>query len=265
MIKSISFENYKSFKDATTLDIKPITILVGPNSSGKSSIIKLFGLISQSYNEGNPNSQLLYKGKDCDLGDFKTMSHNNLKEPIHIGFKMDAYSQDDNLKSYMKEAGEYELSIDIENNSEITKHSYKEENDDNSQISELFSIYKDDRGNHLLKTKEPLGDIISHFDKELKVLKKILKIGFGKSYTNNDIRGIGEQIYDRVNRANVKIRGLKVLEIDPFELPDAQPREFVWKVLNQPDPTVGMPRGVLYFLQQFKNHDSCFITTALGF
>lgn len=48
MIKSVSFKNYKSFKDLQDLEIKPVTILIGKNSSGKSSIAKLLLLIEDS-------------------------------------------------------------------------------------------------------------------------------------------------------------------------------------------------------------------------
>ena len=37
MITSITLEKYKSFRESTTIDLKPLTILCGVNSSGKSS------------------------------------------------------------------------------------------------------------------------------------------------------------------------------------------------------------------------------------
>ncbi len=48
MLEKISFTNYKLFKRIQTLEIKPITILIGKNSSGKSAIAKLLTLISAS-------------------------------------------------------------------------------------------------------------------------------------------------------------------------------------------------------------------------
>lgn len=47
MIESIKFENYKAFQTGT-LELTPITILLGSNSSGKSSILQLFLLFAQS-------------------------------------------------------------------------------------------------------------------------------------------------------------------------------------------------------------------------
>lgn len=41
MIKRLSFENYRIFRNRQVLDIKPIVIIFGKNNSGKSAVIKL--------------------------------------------------------------------------------------------------------------------------------------------------------------------------------------------------------------------------------
>lgn len=48
MVNRISFKNYKLFREKQTLDIVPITILIGKNNSGKSAIAKLPSMISSS-------------------------------------------------------------------------------------------------------------------------------------------------------------------------------------------------------------------------
>ena len=48
MINKISFKNYKLFKEKQTLELKPITILIGKNNSGKSAVLKLPTLIAGS-------------------------------------------------------------------------------------------------------------------------------------------------------------------------------------------------------------------------
>lgn len=48
MIKRISFKNYKIFKEKQTLELRPITILIGKNNSGKSAVAKLPTLIAGS-------------------------------------------------------------------------------------------------------------------------------------------------------------------------------------------------------------------------
>ncbi len=48
MLDKITFERYKAFNDKQELELKPITILIGKNSSGKSAIAKLPTLIEHS-------------------------------------------------------------------------------------------------------------------------------------------------------------------------------------------------------------------------
>ncbi|WP_281635880.1 AAA family ATPase [Flavobacterium marginilacus] len=48
MINKISFKNYKLFKEKQTLELRPITILIGKNNSGKSAVAKLPTLIAGS-------------------------------------------------------------------------------------------------------------------------------------------------------------------------------------------------------------------------
>lgn len=45
MINTIKFKNYKLFKQEQALEIKPLTLLIGKNSSGKSAVLKLLTLI----------------------------------------------------------------------------------------------------------------------------------------------------------------------------------------------------------------------------
>ena len=49
MIQKISFQNYKAFERGE-IKIKPITILLGANSVGKSSIINLLLMLQQTAN-----------------------------------------------------------------------------------------------------------------------------------------------------------------------------------------------------------------------
>ena len=66
-IKSISFENYKAFFKKQKMELRPITILIGKNSSGKSSIAKLFTLLENSLS-GLIDEPLLLKNNNVELG-----------------------------------------------------------------------------------------------------------------------------------------------------------------------------------------------------
>lgn len=46
MLQSISFKGYKAFRDLNSIEIRPITLIIGKNSSGKSSLLKLFPMFA---------------------------------------------------------------------------------------------------------------------------------------------------------------------------------------------------------------------------
>ena len=47
-MRSIRLKNFRSFEDTGRIELKPITILVGANSSGKSSFLRFFPLLRQT-------------------------------------------------------------------------------------------------------------------------------------------------------------------------------------------------------------------------
>lgn len=69
MINKISFKNYKAFTEGQ-IKIKPITILLGANSVGKSSIMQLFLLLQQTaQSEKNYKSAIKLHGGFVSLGE----------------------------------------------------------------------------------------------------------------------------------------------------------------------------------------------------
>ena len=77
MLKTITLRNYKSFKYETTIDVKPLTLLCGVNSSGKSSIMKSLLMIKQSFQNRNPRGEVTYNEKYVNNGDFKSIAFSN--------------------------------------------------------------------------------------------------------------------------------------------------------------------------------------------
>ncbi len=67
MINKISFKNYKLFKEKQTLELKPLTILIGKNNSGKSAVLKLPTMISASL-RGDFSAPLELKNDDVVIG-----------------------------------------------------------------------------------------------------------------------------------------------------------------------------------------------------
>jgi predicted ATPase len=73
MIKKIEFSNYKLFKRQQTLELKPMTVLIGKNSSGKSAVLKLLTLIENSLS-GNFQEPFLLTNNGIEIGgEFKDL------------------------------------------------------------------------------------------------------------------------------------------------------------------------------------------------
>ena len=62
MLRKISFKNYKPFKDWQELELRPITILIGKNSSGKSAM--KWGLIKPRYFNIKNHTPIPYRFKN---------------------------------------------------------------------------------------------------------------------------------------------------------------------------------------------------------
>src|SRR3954447_9374893 len=76
MITSIAIENFKAIRDRVAFDLKPITLLFGPNSSGKSSVIHALHYAREVFERHNLDpDQTVVGGKFIDLGGFRTLVH----------------------------------------------------------------------------------------------------------------------------------------------------------------------------------------------
>ena len=93
-LTSIELENFKSFGKRIIVPIKPITLLYGPNSSGKSSIIQPLLAMKQTLDDRTIKGDILQtvRGTLVDLGEYENFvfSHqrdNNFK--FRLNFQMD--------------------------------------------------------------------------------------------------------------------------------------------------------------------------------
>ena len=89
MIREISLENFKAFGSLQKIPLKPITLIYGANSSGKSSILNALLLLKQTYEQSiDPNTPILYKGQFTDQQNFSRCINGrdtNKKFSIGIG------------------------------------------------------------------------------------------------------------------------------------------------------------------------------------
>lgn len=120
-MNSIRLENFRAFKDTGVIEIKPITILVGNNSSGKSSFLRFLPLLKQSLEESKHGPLLWYKENGVDFDKFSTSVHNGenyIKMSFSITPRYHGYALRD------KSNVEINISISIEKESQNSDYDY---------------------------------------------------------------------------------------------------------------------------------------------
>ena len=98
--ESLSIKNFKGFFEEGTIQIKPITLIYGPNSYGKSSILQSLLLLNQTVNEGKDyrDVSLLPNGPMVNLGQFKDFLNKNTDEKeikIELSLPAEHYFDDE--------------------------------------------------------------------------------------------------------------------------------------------------------------------------
>lgn len=133
-MNTLRLKNYRCFEDTGDINLKPLTLLVGANSSGKSSFLKFFPLLKQSIGI-RKNGVFLWYSDDVDFKDFKNTVRNgegsiviNMKLPIvdHIDANESKIISDFFNKKGIKYEGAFinlELTIsEIDKNTDYLEH-----------------------------------------------------------------------------------------------------------------------------------------------
>ena len=84
MLRGISLEKFKAFDTLEELSIKPLTILCGVNSGGKSSIIKSLLLLKQSYENSSATNEATLNGQYTTNGLMKDVIYNEKGDMFSI-------------------------------------------------------------------------------------------------------------------------------------------------------------------------------------
>jgi len=158
-MKAIRLQRFKGFRDTGWIEIKPITLLFGHNSSGKSTILNALLMLKQSLE--NPAREVPFvfsSDSGVDLGTYEDIVHGHkidFKQPIVISIRTDLVSwreipaQSDKEekvnpfgKLYNPDEDHIELSLEISynqsrKNNEITKYTVN-----NANRKTILSMYK---------------------------------------------------------------------------------------------------------------------------
>lgn len=144
VIKEISVGNFKAFANKQSIAIKPITLIFGPNSSGKSSIIHSLLYIHNAFATGDLDPHYMkISGNSVDLGGFNQFVYKRKVEtPIEWGIKISNSEFSKRLKEILFQTEEVSINVAISQSyTERTKKVYDKENNKYVEIptGELIS------------------------------------------------------------------------------------------------------------------------------
>ncbi len=91
MIRKWKLYNFKSISKPLEIEFKPLTILAGANSSGKSTVLQSILLISQTLSKRNNSDSLILNGPLVQLGQFDDIrSFGSSHQQISFGWQIDS-------------------------------------------------------------------------------------------------------------------------------------------------------------------------------
>jgi predicted ATPase len=89
-LSRIEIENFKVIADRQVIELKPVTLLFGPNSAGKSTMLQALHYLREILERGNIDPDVTVAGGLIDLGGFATLVHNHeLHRAVRLKATMD--------------------------------------------------------------------------------------------------------------------------------------------------------------------------------
>lgn len=160
-IKTITIKGYKSISEEQSIDIKPLTILAGANSSGKSSFIQPLLLMKQTLEASYDAGPLLLNGSNINftsMEQFLSKTENTQFDTFHVGIEADerkiqVYYKKENDSLTIEKMDFEDFSNVLFGNDHLTvKKVTINQNMTSDEVSPLVSHhFMDNNGNELYK------------------------------------------------------------------------------------------------------------------
>ena len=206
MLKELKLSNFRLFDDQVTIRFRPITVLIGKNNSGKSSIIKFLRMLKQSLDR---ESTHFFNTENTQLGNFESLK-NCLTKKENLFFELTVTETRSELLFTLKQyAKEYLRDNQEIKDSELytkatVETSYK---DIKKTINhKVFFLYKSNTQvivggrkdeSHFLNFEKELKEIPQNDWKEKKTKKDFIKI------LRDNIRSLYHLLPVRGNEENI--------------------------------------------------------------
>jgi len=116
MLKHLSISNFKPFGETQSMRMAPITLIYGPNSGGKSSLIQSLLLLRQSFEKAETNQkaiELVPSGNFTDLGTVKNCFHKqDMSRTVKVELTLPIEEAQNEVPFFKEVSTELSFSID---------------------------------------------------------------------------------------------------------------------------------------------------------
>ncbi|MGG1140364.1 DUF3696 domain-containing protein [Bacillus mycoides] len=164
---SFRLENVKSFIDTEDIEIKPINIFVGRNSSGKSSLIRFPVVLSQTFSN-DVFTPFLFFGKLIDYGNFEDVVHNKTGDEMVFSFNFEGrevlknalyyafrYHDEKDLKNIVKDSKKITVKVTI---TKISKRILVKEFNLILDNHLLLTVLRDEKNKYFIRLYKKIHD-----------------------------------------------------------------------------------------------------------
>lgn len=210
-IKSLIVGNFKGIGSKTIIPLKPITIFIGANSSGKSSCIHALACLSQTIKITNNTNPLILDDEfaSIHLGRFKDVSHSrSYNDSICLGFDLENIPL---IRPWAKKSPQINVSVHIEYEFKGTRRTQEillKKGIVNVHDYEYEIYNKGDNG--IIAKNKNTGDVITC------ILDNSFIFDFKSLYTHKEYKYVEQFIPLFALQKNISEELTKVLYLGPF-------------------------------------------------
>lgn len=112
LVKSVSLRNFKGFSEEVRIELRPVTLLFGTNSAGKSSVLHALQYVREILERNNANADRTMQGGEAvDLGGFLNLVHGRqpalaVDPDLHIEIEIEMLLGDTSIPELVPDAFE---------------------------------------------------------------------------------------------------------------------------------------------------------------
>ena len=169
MLTSLRIRNLKALEDTEELAIKPLTLLIGPNSAGKSTVLQALLMMKQTVDSRDLRNPLSINGPWVEMGSFRDLIRGrNIDNTLGIDL---TFAAPDFTESLMEVLIPSAISFSSEIDSRasgrrlITSANFKETRDGRISSQRFVFEYKWDESDYA-RGPEPHGSVVLREDEK---------------------------------------------------------------------------------------------------